>query len=510
MNLSAQLPVIPIILPLVAAPWLLLMPKGRIPYFYATIISWLTFAACVGLLHAVAAGGAISYAIGDWAPPVGIEYRVDLANALVLTLVSGLAAVVMPFSYVSIISEIDERQINLFYGALLICMTGLLGVTITGDAFNVFVFLEISSLSTYALVALGARTDRRALTAAFNYLVMGTIGATFFVIGLGLLYQATGTLNMADIRMQLVAHGDNRMVQAGFVFILVGMGLKAAMFPMHLWLPNAYAYAPSAVSAFIAATSTKVAVYVLIRFIYSVVGADFAFVVSIFNYVLAPLAIAGMFFASLVAVFQDDVKRMLAYSSVGQIGYMLLGLSFGTVAGLQASLVHVFNHGLMKGALFMGVAAVMLRIGGHTCGAFDGLVRRMPFTAAAIILSGLSLIGVPLTVGFISKWQLLTAAFDGGRAWAAFLVVGSSLIAVVYMGRIIELMVLKPTPTEGRFSDATLARSGRGAVTEAPLSMLIPMWVLVFANIYFGLRTELTAGLAGRAAEALFSVGGVK
>ncbi len=506
MNLTAQLPVIPIMLPLLAAPWTLLLPKGRIPYFYATVVAWLTFAACAALLHEVAVNGTISYAIGDWMPPIGIEYRIDLANALVLLLVSGLAAAVTPFSYASITTEIDEKQMGRFYGALLICMTGLLGVTITGDAFNVFVFLEISSLSTYALVALGARVDRRALTASFNYLVMGTIGATFFVIGLGLLYQATGTLNMADIREQLLIHGDNRMVQAGFVFILVGMGLKAAMFPMHLWMPNAYAYAPSAVSAFIAATSTKVAVYVLIRFTYSVVGVDFAFVTAIFNYVLTPLAIAGMFFASLVAVFQDDVKRMLAYSSVGQIGYMLLGLSFGTAAGLQASLVHLFNHGLMKGALFMAVAAVMLRLGTHSCRAFEGLVHRMPFTAAAMIIAGLSLIGVPLTIGFVSKWQLLAAAFEGDRAWAAFLVVGSSLIAVVYMGRIIELMVLRKPPAYGPLSD-----TGRGgAVKEAPLSILLPMWLLVIANVYFGIRTDLTAGIAGRAADALLTAGGAK
>ncbi|MEK7265647.1 MAG: proton-conducting transporter membrane subunit, partial [Pseudomonadota bacterium] len=285
MTIAAQLPVLPIIIPLVAAPLMILMPTdkfgGRLAYVAATLVSWVVFAACAAILYSVATIGPISYHLGDWAPPVGIEYRIDLANALVLTLVSGIAALVFPFSYVSIRSEINLRQISLFYAALLICMTGLLGVTITGDAFNVFVFLEISSLSSYALVAMGAKKDRRALTAAFNYLVMGTIGATFFVIGLGLFYQATGTLNMADLKIHL-AGDKNRMIEAGFAFVLVGMGLKAAMFPMHLWMPNAYAYAPSAVSAFIAATSTKVAVYVIIRFIYTVIGSDFAFIEAAF------------------------------------------------------------------------------------------------------------------------------------------------------------------------------------------------------------------------------------
>ncbi len=498
MTIASQLPVIPIILPLVTAPLAVLMPAekwgGRLPHVFTTLVAWTVFAACAAILHSVATVGPISYHLGDWAPPIGIEYRIDLANALVLTLVSGVGALVFPFAHESIRSEIDPRQVNLFYAALLICMAGLLGVTITGDAFNVFVFLEISSLSTYALVAMGANKDRRALTAAFNYLVMGTIGATFFVIGLGLLYQATGTLNMADIKIQL-AGDNNRMVEAGFAFIVIGMGLKAAMFPMHLWMPNAYAYAPSVVSAFLAATATKVAVYVIIRFIYTVIGADFAFAPAAFAWLIAPLAIAGMFFASVVAIFQDDVKRMLAYSSVGQIGYMLFGVSFGTEQGLSASLVHLFNHGLMKGALFMAAACVMLRIGSHSCNAYAGLAKRMPLTAAAFIIAGLSLIGVPLTVGFISKWQLLSAAFDSGRAWAGFLIVASSFLAVIYIGRVIELMVLKEAPKDAP------------PIKEAPLSMLIPMGILVAANIYFGLNTELTVDLAERAAHALMGAG---
>lgn len=492
MSLVAQLPALPVIVPLVAAPLTILLPsrylKGRLPWAWATLVSWVAFACCALLLASVASVGPISYHMGDWAPPIGIEYRIDIANALVLTLVSGVAALAFPFSYASIRAEIDDRQLPMFYGMALISMVGLLGVAITGDAFNVFVFVEISSLSTYALVALGAGRDRRALTAAFNYLVMGTIGATFFVIGLGLLYQATGTLNMADLRIQL-AGDDNRMVEAGFAFILVGMGLKAAMFPMHLWMPNAYAYAPSAVSVFLAATSTKVAVYVVIRFIYTVIGADFDFADAAFDYLLFPLAVAGMFFASIVAIFQDDVKRMLAYSSVGQIGYMLLGLSFGTEQGLSATLVHLFNHGLMKGALFMAAACVVLRLGVQNCAGYAGLARRMPLTAAAFIIAGLSLVGVPGTAGFISKWQLLSAAFDSGRIWAGLLIVASSLLAVIYVGRLVELIVARP--------------AAGGPVREAPVSMLAPMWILVVANIYFGLNTELTVDLAERAATAL-------
>ena len=303
---------------------------------------------------------------------------------------------------------------------------------------------------------------------------------------------------MADLHDRLAGQ-SNRVVEAGFAFILVGVALKLAMFPMHLWLPNAYTYAPSAVSAFIAATATKVAVYVLIRFLFTVFGFEFSFLGAAFTWVLLPLGLVGMFLASIVAVFQEDVKRMLAYSSVAQIGYMLLGLSFATVEGVTASLVHVVNHGLMKGALFMAVACVVLRAGSHSIYAFEGLAKRMPLTTWAFILAGLSLIGVPLTVGFVSKWYLLNAAFEAGYWYARFLIVASSLIALVYIGRVVEFMVLREPPTEGKYVIAK---------RDAPLSMLIPMWILIAANIYFGVRTELTGDLARRAAEALMMTAG--
>jgi len=286
------------------------------------------------------------------------------------------------------------------------------------------------------------------------------------------------------------------MVQSGFAFIFVGMGLKLAMFPLHLWLPNAYTYAPSVVSTFLAATATKVAVYVLIRFFYSVFhasyGVDFGSLFAALQYVVMPLAVAGMFIASFVAVFQDDVKRMLAYSSVAQIGYMLLGLSLGTEAGLSATMVHMFNHALMKAALFMAVGCVVLRLGGHQVSNFSGLAKRMPLTAAAFIIAGLSLVGVPLTVGFVSKWMLLKATFEVGQWIPSFLIVASSLIAVVYVGRIIEMMLRDPSE-----ENTDLIK-----VQEAPLTMLLPMWLLVIANIYFGLQTDITVDIARGAAGA--------
>ena len=488
--ISQHLPALQVVVPLIAAPLCLLLRRGDLAWGLALVVSWVALAIAVMLLNAVVTGGVISYELGDWAPPWGIEYRIDAANAFVLLIVSGISAVVLPYARASIASEIEESKHCLFYTAYLLCLTGLLGVAITGDAFNLFVFLEITSLASYVLVAMGAGRDRRALTAAFTYLVMGTIGATFFVIGVGLLYMVTGTLNMNDLALRIADLGDNRTVSVAFAFLVVGLGLKLALFPLHLWLPNAYAYAPSAVTVFIAATSTKVAVYALLRFLFTIFGLEFSVEALTLTYVFLPLAIAGMFAASTVAIFQVDIKRMLAYSSVAQLGYMVLGVSFANVTGLTATILHLFNHALIKGGLFMALGCVVYRCGSASIDEMRGLGRQMPLTMAAFVIGGLSLIGIPLTVGFISKWYLILGAIEAGWWPVAILIVATSLLAVLYIWRVVEVAYLQPAP-EGR------------VVTEAPRSMLIPMWVLIVANIYFGIDASLTTSVAGTAARAL-------
>ncbi|MCH7544214.1 MAG: monovalent cation/H+ antiporter subunit D family protein [Proteobacteria bacterium] len=488
--MTPHLPALQIVVPLVAAPLCLLLRRGDLAWGLALVVSWAALAIAIMLLQAVLTGGVISYEFGDWPPPWGIEYRIDAANAFVLLIVSGISAVLLPYARASVASEIEESKHCLFYTAYLLCLTGLLGVAITGDAFNLFVFLEITSLATYVLVAMGAGRDRRALTAAFTYLVMGTIGATFFVIGVGLLYMVTGTLNMNDLAVRIADLGENRTVSVAFAFLVVGLGLKLALFPLHLWLPNAYAYAPSVVTVFIAATSTKVAVYALLRFLFTIFGLEFSVEALTLTYVFLPLAIAGMFAASTVAIFQVDMKRMLAYSSVAQLGYMVLGMSFGNVTGLTATILHLFNHALIKGGLFMALGCVVYRCGSASIDEMRGLGRQMPLTMAAFVIGGLSLIGIPLTVGFISKWYLIQGAIEAGWWPVAILIVATSLLAVLYIWRVIEVAYLQPAP-EGR------------VVTEAPRSMLIPMWVLIVANIYFGIDASLTTSVAGTAARAL-------
>ncbi len=400
-----------------------------------------------------------------------------------------IGAVVLPFAGRSVAHEIRRRQTALFYSLFLLCYTGLLGIAITGDIFNMFVFLEISSLSSYVLISLGR--DRRALTAAYQYLIMGTIGATFFLIGVGMLYAMTGTLNLADLAQRLPEVAETRTVLTGFAFIVAGIGLKAAVFPVHLWLPNAYTHAPSAVSAFIAATATKVAVYALARMLFTVFGVEYSFGQLPLQPILVALAVIGIFVTSAMALWQADAKKMLAYSSVAQIGYMVLGLSLATSAGLAAAFTHLFNHALMKGALFLALGAVAYRIGSTGIHAMRGLGYTMPWTMGAFVIGGLSLVGVPLTAGFIGKWYLIVAALEIGWWPLAVVVLAASIIALTYVWRVVEAAY---------FRDPEAAA---GDVREAPLALLVPLWVLALANIWFGLDTRLSAGVATTAANSL-------
>jgi multicomponent Na+:H+ antiporter subunit D len=489
MSIALHLPVLQVVIPLISAPLAILVRRSDAAFLVVTAASWAAFASAIALCHGTAGAEPVSYAIGSWAPPWGIEYRADRLSSFILLIVSGMAAITLPYSRASIEREIPRDQHYLFYAMFALCLTGLLGITITGDAFNVFVFMEISSLSSYVLIGLGR--DRRALVASYQYLVMGTIGATFIVIGVGLLYLMTGTLNMADMASRLGGMRETRPVLAALAFLTVGISLKLALFPLHQWLPNAYTYAPSAVTAFLAATATKVSVYLLIRFYYSVFGEALVFDSLPLTETFMMLSLGAMFAASAVAIFQRDLKRLLAYSSIAQIGYITLGLSLDSTTGLTASIVHLFNHAVTKGALFLLVGGAVAMAGGSTLSRLSGLGRVMPLTSFGIVLGGLSLIGVPGTAGFISKWYLILAALENGQWWLAMAIVASSLLALAYVGRFVEVAYF-------RAPRADVAANG-----EAPLALLVPALLLVGATVYFGLDTSLTLGPAADAATLL-------
>ena len=496
MSLAQHLPALQVILPLISAPLAVLFRRGALAFAIVTAAAWAAFAIAVTLWLQVAADGSIAYHIGNWQPPWGIEYRIDRLNSFVLVLVSGIAAVVLPYSRASIEREIPRESHYLFYAMLGLCFTGLLGITITGDAFNLFVFLEISSLSTYVLIALGR--DRRALTASYQYLIMGSIGATFIVIAIGLLYLMTGTLNLADMATKLSAIKSTRPVLAALAFFTVGVSLKAAIFPLHQWLPNAYTYAPSAVSALLAATATKVTLYALIRFYFTIFGESLVFKSLPLPEIMLVLSLFAMFVANFVAIFQTNLKRLFAYSSVGQIGYITLGLSFDSVPGLAASIVHLFNHGVAKGAIFLFIGAIVANLTTRpgmppapTLDRLAGLAKQMPLTCFGIVVGGLSLIGVPGTAGFITKWYLILAAVEQGQWVLVGAILASSLLAVAYVWRFVEVAYFRAAP------------AGSPQRGEASWALLIPAYALLGATLWFGFDTSFTLGSALSAAHQL-------
>lgn len=496
MNLLIEhLPILQIVIPLMAAPLIVLFRSPFLSWLIAVLTSWFGLFGALTMLNLVnGKDKSITYLIGNWDPSIGIVYQVDIANAFILTIVSAVSAVVFVFAKTSVQDEIPEEKHHYFYAALLLSFTGLMGMAITGDAFNIFVFLEISSLSGYALISMGR--NPKALTAAYRYLIMGTLGGTFILLGIGFLYMMTGTLNMYELSQAVPHFADTSVIRAAFAFITVGTCIKLALFPLHMWLPNCYTYAPSVVSSFLSATATKVSFYVLIRAMFMLFGAALIAQAKIFLSFVLFLSLIGIFVGSLKAIGQDDVKRLLAYSSIAQIGYMVLGLSLDNIDGLTGAIIHLFNHALTKGGLFLVMGCFMYRLGSTKLPELAGIGKKMPLTMLAFTIGGLSLIGVPLTAGFISKWYLALGALDAGMWWLLILILLASLLAVMYVFRVLETAYFKEAEEDKE-------------IAEAPFSLLFPTYVLIGATIYFGIWTEPMLGAARRSAELFLSAGGV-
>lgn len=497
MTLLDHLPILVVLVPLFVAPLLAILPnRGNLAWAVALGSSVLTFAIAVAIAFSVQARGELIYELGNWPVPFGIGLSIGPFSALMLLVISGASLVALAWGRASMNAEVGVAHQTLLYSCWLLALAGLIGITVTGDAFNVFVFMEISSLASYVLVANGP--TRQALTASFKYLITGTLGATFYLIGVGYLYMMTGTLNLADMAARVSEVSDTMPVLIASGFLLMGLALKAALFPMHAWMPNAYQFAPTPVTLFFAACSTKVALFVLIRFDFLVLQPNLGELASMFAAFLIPLCIAGFLVGSVVAIFERDLKRMLGYSSVAQIGYILLAVALASSAGMTAAVVHMFNHALMKAALFMAVGGFVLRYGTSNLDQLAGAGKTMPLTMLAFVLAGLSLIGVPLTAGFISKWLLIQALLEMGTTGVALtvLVLISSLLAVVYIWKVVEVAYFREP------SAALLEKSKQGP--EVPAIMAVLLWLLVAANFYFGIDSSLPLSLGQMEAAEFF------
>ena len=429
-----------------------------------------------GILKTVLEQETIRYWLGGWQPPWGIEYRVDHFNAFMLVVVSSMALISAIYAKKTVESELPER-VGLFWSLYMLLITGLLGIIVTGDMFNLFVLIEVASLAGYALIAMGKGS---ATIASFRYLVIGTIGASFYLIGVGYLYIMTGSLNMADLRVLLPPLYATTTVQAAFVFILIGFGIKIALVPLHAWQPDAYTYAPSAVSVIISTAMAKTSVYALIRVIFSVFTLEFVKgFLPLFD-ILCWVAAIAMITGSVFAIVQHNLKKMLAYSSIANVGYIVLamGLAPSTTQGLNPALMHIVNHAVIKGCMFMAAGAFIYKFNLWDIRKFEGLGRRMPFTCFAFLLAILAMIGMPPSAGFVTKWYLILAVLDAKKYIFIAFIFLSTLLMIVYFWRVIEIMYVRVSPER---ANANLR------IDEAPLSMLIPSLILGISTFAIGI-----------------------
>ena len=467
-------PILVVILPLITAFLIPLIGWWRKKYcLYISILSILSvFIISIYLLNSVMASGVVCYDLGGWEPPYGIEYVVDLLSIFMIILIAFISLVIAIYSKKSVEKELSDNIVA-FYTLFMLLIAGLLGIVITGDLFNLYVFLEISSLTAYALIAVGEKRD--ALLASFNYLIIGTIAACFILLGIGFLYMVTGSLNIADLSAKLPEAYSlyPRVVLAAMIFFIVGLSIKMALFPLHTWLPNAYTHAPSVVSALIAALMTKVGAYMMIRIMFTVFGIHFVTEVIPVTSILSWVAAIAIIVGSINAIAQTDIKRMLAYSSVSQIGYIVLGIGLANSIGLTGGILHIINHAFMKGCLFLAVGAVIYQTGIRDIRDFQGIGKKMPYTMAAFSIAALSMVGVPPLCGFFSKWFLALGSIESGKWIFAVIILLSSLLNAGYFFRVLEKVWFGESPHEG--------------VDEAPKSMLVPILILAAGCILLGI-----------------------
>ncbi len=414
----------------------------------ALVLHLLTFAAAAAVFARTATTGeAIAHRMGGWPGPFGIELRLDGLSALIVLLVTGLSCFVAS-------APVDQGRGSarraspvregLVRGALSMLVAGLVGIAATRDVFNLFVFLEISSLAVYTLVASGGG---RATVAAFRYLIAGTAAGSLYLLGVGFLYGLTGTLNMDDLAARLPGVEGGAALAVAVSLIAAGLAIKAALFPLHGWLPDAYVFAPAPAGGFIAAVMAKVSAYALLRLLGETLRGIPAGTMALETMVW--LGALGVLVGGAMALAQRDIPRMLAWSSISAMGAILLAVGIGSPLALAGALFHVVAHALAKGCLFLGAGGLAEALGAGDRRTIRGLGRRTPWTAAALTVAAFSMIGLPPTAGFSSKLLLLQASLaEGGAAGVAAFgaLMASSALAAMYFLRVLEGMWFRPPP----------------------------------------------------------------
>ena len=526
--MAEQLPIIIVLAPLFGSLIVCLIgARNHGACLAISVVSLVTaLAAAVGTCWQVYSTGPIDYFVGGWDAnkvvdgvevPLGfgIQLRADYMNALVLVAIAAVALLVSLFT-IRRQGERDTEKTHFFYSLYLLLCVGLFGMTITADAFNLFVLIEVSSLTSYGLIAMGS--SPRGTVAAFNYIIMGTVGASFYLLGVGYLYLKTGTLNMSGIHAVIHLGGEtgeaiyhSPSIMVAFILIMIGLFIKMAFFPLYGWLPNAYSYCPSSTSCVLAPLVTKVSVYVMIRVMITVFGLDWVFDQFDWSALIVWLAVIAIVAGSVFALAQSELKKMLCYLIVAEVGYMVGGawLADSGRWGLTGSIYHILADALMTLCLFVAAGIFAKRAGATKLDDLEGLFRRMPLTMAGFVIGALAMIGVPPTCGFFSKFYLIRGGMDSGHwEYVAALIV-SSLINAVLFFRIIEIAYFGKTPKDGHGDEEPIQEGAaddsreHGRRLEGALNQLIPLWAAAVLIVALGLGNGVVIDFIRRSAGLL-------
>lgn len=416
-----------VVIPLAAAFLNSLIGK-KVKGFSDVISSLATFSlACISVYSVLLfkETGVIVYKVGGWAPPIGIAMVMDGLTVFMVVTVNIIAFFISVYA-INYMEKYTDKWI--FYCLFLLMVAGLNGVIISGDLFNLYVFLEIAAISSYALVAFG--TEHEELEAAFKYAVMGTLASSFILLGIAFLYSVTSTLNMADMSLEIAKGGSPHIIMLVSVFFLMGFGLKSALVPFHAWLPDAHPSAPAPISAMLSGVLIKsLGVYALIRIFFSIFGVT----PQILN-VLMFMGALSMIVGVCLALGQWDLKRLLAYHSISQIGYVVLGIGLGTPLGIIGGLFHLFNHSVFKSLLFLNSGAIEYATGTRDLQKMGGLKEKMPVTSATSMIASMSIAGVPPFNGFWSKLIIIAACVQANHfGYAVWAVIASILTLASFM-----------------------------------------------------------------------------
>jgi multicomponent Na+:H+ antiporter subunit D len=433
---------------------------------FAVFVSLATLASVVNIYNIVQSSPTkIALVTLGGQPPLGACFEIDMLGVFMAfsAALLGLFATIYSVSYMSHDTRLTE------YYTLLSCMiVGIIGVAFAGDFVTFFVFWELMGIASYVLVAF-RKNNWGPIEAGFKYMVMGAVGSTMLLLGIGLVYGMSGTVNFAQISSVLHGAPPNLWFIFTMVIFVIGFGIKSAIVPLHTWLPDAHPEAPSPISAMLSGILIETALYGLTRILY------ISFDQSVFILMVAGLAAITMTFANVVAVLQSDLKRMLAYSSVAQVGYMLIGVAAGGTFGVMALLLHIFNHSLMKGLAFFSAGSIIDETGSRDIENMRGISKTMPITVITMFVALLGLGGVPGTNGFISKFLLFGAGLESGLWWLVLIGALNSALSMVYYLRVMKTLIGKSDKIPQHAKEAPPLMLGV-TVAMAILIILFGIW----------------------------------